>query len=192
MIPTRVARRLVADIDTPPGTLIRVFCDDDLPFPIREGAINHPRLSDTDVNAFMAADSDEIDGALVVGLTNRSAVLARWSDSPNPLVRALIAFNPNTPGSCVSALAEDRDPRVRFNAALNPRLTRSARVAIALHDPNPVVRNSTVTCMTTREGRTILSGVRYVTDTAQEAEGTDRERATRLFGIGLDAEQIPV
>jgi hypothetical protein len=148
----------VTDPRTPEARLIVIVRDTALPFAVREAAVNHPNMTRRSVLNLVNEPGQVATDVLT--LTDDSDVLDYYSEHGNERFRAIIAFNPSTPGQAVEDLARDRSPLVRLNAGMNPMLSTHTRTRLALHDFDPSVRRQLWWAMTTVEGRAGLDGDR--------------------------------
>ena len=173
----------LASDDVTEDELVAIFVSTSASQRTRCAALNHPRMSSRRVGQIVAMGGTPAERALA--MTMDTGVLEHWAASPDPYVRALCAFNPATPGSVLMELVGDIEPVVRVNAAMNGGLPRSERVQVALHDPEPAVREQVVWTMTTVGGRDILEGARYAVLRDDDGGEAPEEYRVLVYPLGM-------
>jgi hypothetical protein len=180
----------VVDVDAPVpfdrmtgGQLLATLTSPGLSHERQDELVNHPSVSSRDLLDFLGGDIDCRD--TVLALTENPDVLELWSGTEDVYLRAVIAFNPSTPAHVLATLADDVEPIVRANAALNGALSAAIRIRLWRHDPSEDVRDQAGWAMTTVQGQHVLDGHRYAR--LSDSDLPDDDNIFRVLAYGISA-----
>ena len=141
---------------------------------IRDYAIDHPSISDTELLAFMQSASEGVLGRCLVA-TSRTAVLRYYMLEGNVDQRASVAFNNASDRGIIMLALSDPEERVRCQAMFCPALPDAQVAWHRDHDPSPAVRDAAKVALEDEMGRYVRSGGTYLLDNGDGTYSTDPE-----------------
>jgi hypothetical protein len=159
---------LLNDAETAEEALIRIVESTDVDPHLREGALNHPRMSDDAIEMLLIQGPDGLRTRILASI-HRAAILRQWACAHQVTDRAAVAMNPATPPDAVSRLFRDKAPEVRSNLVFHPGLSLAMVRELAISDHDTEVRQAANFALSTATGWLLRTGERWI-DSDQEGD----------------------
>ena len=153
---------LLYDANAAESDLLALVCESALDLELREGALNHPHLSDGALDVLMNLRHAGVSREWILAFTDRPQLLTRFGTSTDPTERAAVAFNPSTPSNVLSALLADAEAEVRAAAVFHPAVPLEDIRSLAVYDPSEQVRENAQAVLSTSAGWSLRQGRRWV------------------------------